>query len=306
MPIPQPTGNREEWVYSTCVPFLTDEGMTREQAVAVCNDHWDKRKYLKSRTWDRLERIRLRYERKFKPVFQKALDDQIKPILSEIQFINASNTELQDVEIDNEPIKKAYKKLYYNVALDYAQRQRDKILKENKGKFQIKLSEDDIWMSLIASDIDSYLLTGFVGENIAIVGDTSKEILQKMINDLIAEINEGGITGTEAQTLLRDRLESQWHKEMRYRVERIVRTETTAASNWGTLKGVQSTGIPHNKTWVATPGARIAHADASGQTVNINHPFIVDGEELMFPGDPSASAGNIINCRCAMTYSIQR
>jgi len=38
-------------------------------------------------------------------------------------------------------------------------------------------------------------------------------------------------------------------------------------------------------------------------SVPINEPFIVSGEELMYPGDPNASAGNYIRCRCAMTYS---
>jgi hypothetical protein len=30
--------------------------------------------------------------------------------------------------------------------------------------------------------------------------------------------------------------------------------------------------------------------------------FEVDGESLDRPGDPSGSAGNIINCRCGIIY----
>jgi hypothetical protein len=35
------------------------------------------------------------------------------------------------------------------------------------------------------------------------------------------------------------------------------------------------------------------------KSIPIDQPFIVDGEELMFPGDPSASGKNVWNCRCS-------
>lgn len=45
---------------------------------------------------------------------------------------------------------------------------------------------------------------------------------------------------------------------------------------------------------------REAHADADGQTVDAGESFDVGGESLMYPGDPSGSDENIINCRCAL------
>lgn len=45
---------------------------------------------------------------------------------------------------------------------------------------------------------------------------------------------------------------------------------------------------------------RIGHIDADGQVVDIDEPFIVEGEELMFPRDPNGSAENTINCHCMM------
>ena len=44
------------------------------------------------------------------------------------------------------------------------------------------------------------------------------------------------------------------------------------------------------------------HVDADGQTVGMKEPFTVSGEKLMFPGDPSGSAANVINCRCAVVF----
>lgn len=47
---------------------------------------------------------------------------------------------------------------------------------------------------------------------------------------------------------------------------------------------------------------RDAHARADGQEAQLDRPFVVDGEELMYPGDPNGSASNTINCRCWITY----
>ena len=45
---------------------------------------------------------------------------------------------------------------------------------------------------------------------------------------------------------------------------------------------------------------RPGHAEADGQEVKIDEPFIVDGESLMYPGDVTGSASNVINCRCTV------
>ena len=59
--------------------------------------------------------------------------------------------------------------------------------------------------------------------------------------------------------------------------------------------------MPFIKTWVISGNnTRPSHLEADGQEVDQDEPFIVDGEELMYPRDSSmgASAGNIINCAC--------
>jgi uncharacterized protein with gpF-like domain len=60
------------------------------------------------------------------------------------------------------------------------------------------------------------------------------------------------------------------------------------------------------KVWQANldEKTRQAHVEADWQTVNADEPFVVMGENLMFPGDESmgASLENIINCRCSALY----
>lgn len=88
---------------------------------------------------------------------------------------------------------------------------------------------------------------------------------------------------------------------------RIARTETTRVENsarYEVGKQGEKLGFKMKREWVATTDERTrdAHADANGQQVDMDEPFIVDGEQLMYPGDTSlgASAGNTINCRCTI------
>ncbi len=93
---------------------------------------------------------------------------------------------------------------------------------------------------------------------------------------------------------------------------RIARTETGRVIN-GAKQDVAKKGTELGfrmlKRWVATnePGrTRDEHLEADGQIVPADKPFIVGGEELMYPGDPNGSAWNVINCRCTMVTYVDR
>jgi uncharacterized protein with gpF-like domain len=57
------------------------------------------------------------------------------------------------------------------------------------------------------------------------------------------------------------------------------------------------------KQWMHIPAARAPralHILASGQVVDVDQPFNVAGEDLMYPRDPNGSPWNTINCHCLM------
>ncbi|MEU4406202.1 phage minor head protein [Streptosporangium sp. NPDC023963] len=94
------------------------------------------------------------------------------------------------------------------------------------------------------------------------------------------------------------------------RAARIARTETLAAWNWAQLHVARSQpgdSRPLYKSWLATLDLRTRdeHFRADGQTVALDADFQVGGELLDFPGDPTASASNVVNCRCSMTFHDQ-
>lgn len=86
----------------------------------------------------------------------------------------------------------------------------------------------------------------------------------------------------------------------------IARTEVHSASNYGSLQQAKESGLEMQKEWLASRGARTrdSHRSASGQVVNLDEPFIVGGERLMYPGDPSGSGAETINCRCTVAYIV--
>lgn len=91
---------------------------------------------------------------------------------------------------------------------------------------------------------------------------------------------------------------------------RNARTMTTSFENLGRLDGMKKmkeNGTILKKKWLATNDSktRDAHAQLNGTVAEVDEPFRNDLGEIMYPGDPSASAANIYNCRCTLTYEIE-
>jgi hypothetical protein len=85
--------------------------------------------------------------------------------------------------------------------------------------------------------------------------------------------------------------------------ERIWRTELNRIFSIGNYDKqlALSERVPGlQKQWMATGDFRTrdSHLSAHGQIRNVDQPFVVGGEELMFPHDPAASAKNVVYCRC--------
>jgi uncharacterized protein with gpF-like domain len=71
--------------------------------------------------------------------------------------------------------------------------------------------------------------------------------------------------------------------------------------------GAKGTGLKLKKQWLSSRDSRTreTHSEADGQEVGMDEPFVVGGEELMWPGDTSrgASGAETVACRCTLTYS---
>lgn len=98
------------------------------------------------------------------------------------------------------------------------------------------------------------------------------------------------------------------------RASRITATEVHTVANKANITAIRSLSRYFRKFWVSTiddrtRGARARdafnHITVNGQERNIAEFFNISGEKMMYPGDPLASGGNRINCRCVMTFSMR-
>lgn len=83
------------------------------------------------------------------------------------------------------------------------------------------------------------------------------------------------------------------------------RTAVNSAQNAGrynSQKRAAEMGIEFEREWRATfdKRTRPSHRHADGQRVGVNEPFIVEGYKMMYPGDMSAPAHLVYNCRCTV------
>lgn len=119
--------------------------------------------------------------------------------------------------------------------------------------------------------------------------------------ELAAGINHG-----ESIDQLRDRIVHATNIAAP-RATTIARTEAIGVMNASSLHQVQFAGFRGIKEWVDTPDNRTrpTHRIAAGQVVPLGDKFRVGGSYLSYPGDhQSGDAGEIVNCRCTMTYDL--
>lgn len=149
----------------------------------------------------------------------------------------------------------------------------------------------------------------FAQAQLALTRNLLMRIPDEVYNDIFAEISTGVANG-EDQASIAARVDakiltsgSDWWEN---RAKVIARTETNRAWNAGSLAAAQyyePTSTRWVKVWDTDVDSheRPSHRRADGQVRSLSDTFQVGGEDLRFPGDPSGSPGNVINCRCKMT-----
>lgn len=93
----------------------------------------------------------------------------------------------------------------------------------------------------------------------------------------------------------------------------IARTEAHRGAMKGSIEGARSLPYQVQKEWLSASDNRVRreprdqydHRLLSGQIKELDEPFMNE-EPIMFPGDPEASPGNSIQCRCVMNYIPKR
>lgn len=125
---------------------------------------------------------------------------------------------------------------------------------------------------------------------------------QKLIHSQVSQ----GILQGESIDKIADRIQNVTDAN-RASAIRNARTMCTTAENTGRMdsfKDAEKMGVLGKKVWLATLGdgrTRDWHLKLNLKEKDIDEPFHNEKGDIMYPGDPNASAANIYNCRCT-TY----
>lgn len=317
MPLPRPhsSESRPEFL-QRCMNSATmrSEFPDETQRYAVCISQLPKDKAYQQRSWNTTQRYRAQFRRKYLSIFQKSMDRMVRPIFEELLNVGADTIVGQmDSLIQETELRNTYHEFYREVGTYFAKLDFKKTksivgnitVKSPVTGMTVKQSEEeeileDVWAAGFYDYVDNKL-----GDRIVSVTGDTKKLFQKYLNELLKE--DPGLGGRAQAMNMHDKLMERYSWDRRWRLQRIVRTETTTASNVGSIIGMDSTGYDYEKEWIAAfVNTRDDHAEVHGQRVSKNDFFRVGSDQMEYPGDPGASAENVVNCMCTHSFHLIR
>lgn len=164
------------------------------------------------------------------------------------------------------------------------------------------------WLKGLRDVTPTRIMDGVMADWIRRVGATEIKLITDTTRTSIKLVIAAGIRAGESEREIARTLRAVAPTKSASRAQTIARTESHRAANASAQFTAEATGINMVRVWVAAQvgreGQRESHQDADGQKRGMNEAFIVDGEPLMYPGDPAGSAHNVINCLCAVVYEL--
>jgi uncharacterized protein with gpF-like domain len=131
----------------------------------------------------------------------------------------------------------------------------------------------------------------------------AEQVEERMTGDITDAVLDAHDRGLGIEEIAQELSEDVFPDMKTWQARRVAQTEVISASNKGNLTAYRSASGVSGKKWLATDDHRVreSHEDIDGQERELGEPFETgNGNEAMFPGDPSLPASDRINCRCAV------
>lgn len=239
------------------------------------------------------------YERRVRPIFLRALRQQIEPVVRWLEFNSIGEPPIDmliDTTIFRVPMQQAYVTIGMTAAKRGYYQMRDDDLSSKAG---IDLLID-LWSSFFRMFALNY---AYRIENE--LSETTKEEIRKAL----AEARELGYDNAKAATLIRKKVQNQIS---RTRATLIARTEATTASNMAQERGARSyleeTNQSGYQQWIGREDARERHThrELNDDIIPMGQKWQVGQELADMPGDTNLSAKERCNCRCTRLFMTER
>jgi hypothetical protein len=244
----------------------------------------------------------------YKTLYNNALKTYSPKFQAELQAQVDTFCRTQDLNaISDKGIKATIQKLHLAMGNKMALIAEKDVKKGSKSQIR-PLETKDARTDLFSYVILQYLNTKGLNQLAGNITDTTREQIKRYL----IQGQEQGLTMNEIIELLKK------SGITNYRAELIARTETSRAANIGSMVGAMSTGLVTVKEWIATKDNRTRrmprdtadHYDMDGVKVAIDQKFEVRGKTfvdyMLHPGDSTAHAANVCNCRCTLGYEAVR
>lgn len=244
---------------------------------------------------------------KWQTAFEKELDKAEKRQLSKVKryykseydkgvvsFLAEGQTNFQ-LLFDNKDLLNIYRDLYSDIGLQFA-----KWYAKNYDKYLSKGINPSEYVGEWTNKFASF--GSAVGaQRVTLVSGTAKQTLIKVTQNLMRDPEFMTLGNTEKGRILK----SQFNRYSQYQSERLVRTEATNAANFATMESATTIfpGAQMKKEWIASfdDRTRSTHSEAgASEPIPYNDAFMVGGSLMMYPGDPSGPASEVVNCRCSV------
>lgn len=243
--------------------------------------------------------------------FTHALEQRFEPSIVRIitkfrkQFISilkqsspqAARASLNSIML-NEDIAKVITAIYKTAGLSGAKRSYNKLKRFIPEQKAGGFGRNEQWIRAVIEFLKIHRL-----EMIASITETMREDILRVLDRAIDQ-------GWSIQETVK---QLEGSGLIRSRAKVIARTEINRASNVGHAVGAKAMPFETTKKWNAARDHRTRHSHVliNGTTVDEDAFFEVQmekggTEQMSYPGDPRATPGNTINCRCNASYLPKR
>lgn len=235
-----------------------------------------------------------RFERIYVPLMLSALELQVRAFTKTLR--SQGQSAAMSMKLPESRIVSVMESMYEDYGLLYAKQTLREINASVETKAGFGINEELIARIIV------YLTMN-------ILRDTNS-ISNSMKNEFLKIISKGIEDGWGIDRMAKE-IEAANFPLWRSRM--IVRTELAKAMNAGQQVAKEESDFETVDEWLSADDARVrnTHRKADGQRINGNEKFAVPrlkgGFDMMTgPGDPTASAENVINCRCTKTTRAAR
>jgi len=241
------------------------------------------------------------FEKRFARLINRALDEQY----DEMARLFESGQDIGSVS--GQGIAMVYQAMYQLIMEDEGTLTWNEFVKPiTNQEIQTKDIFDEVASTLAPQNVNEMtsfwrrLMDGFLS---TYIGFRIAEVLStgvKRVNELIGKNRANGLSNEQISDLIRQ-------TDLVLRSNTIARTEVTNAMSKAQLLALESSGLNWQKAWKAIRDDRTRDAHLFTDPkffIPIKNNFIINGQQLAYPGDSTqgASMTNTINCRCRLSF----